>query len=68
MKVWVDGDPANALTLPAMENSSAEAVAAPNTAFAIRVYGNAITSDKSYVFKPYVGTTEGDEVKVTFAE
>ena len=68
MKVWVDGDPANALILPAMENSSAEAVAAPNTAFAIRVYGNAITSDKSYVFKPYVGTTEGDEVKVTFAE
>lgn len=68
MKVWVDGDPANALTLPAMENSSAEAVAAPNTAFAIKIYGNAITSDKSYVFKPYVGTTEGDEVKVTFAE
>ena len=68
MKVWVDGDPANALTLPAMENSSAEAVAAPNTAFAIRVYGNAITSDKSYVFKPYVGETEGDEIKVTFAE
>lgn len=68
MKVWVEGDPANVLTLPAMENSSAEAVAAPNTAFAIKIYGNAITSDKSYVFKPYVGTTEGDEVKVTFAE
>ncbi len=68
MKVWVDGDAEHFLTLPAMANETSEAAAAPNTAFAIRVYGNAITADNTYVFKPYVGETEGDEVKVTFAE
>ena len=51
-----------------MADETSEAVAAPNTAFAIKVYGAAITSDKSYVFKPYVGETEGDEIKVSFTE
>ena len=68
MKVWVDGDAEHFIMLPAMADETSEAVAAPNTAFAIKVYGNAITADNTYVFKPYVGETEGDEIKVTFAE
>ena len=32
------------------------------------VDGNAITADNTYVFKPYVGETEGDEIKVSFTE
>lgn len=66
MKLWVEDDPDHALTLAAMETNTTEAVAAPNTAFAIKVYGDAITADKAYIFKPYVGDTEGEEVKVTF--
>ena len=68
MKLWVDGDAEHFITLPAMADETSEAVAAPNTAFAIKVYGNAITADNTYVFKPYVGETEGDEIKVSFTE
>ena len=68
MKLWIDGDATHFIMLPAMADETSEAVAAPNTAFAIKVYGNAIIADNTYVFKPYVGETEGDEIKVSFTE
>ena len=68
MNLWIEGAPENKLQLAAMADASTAAVAAPNAAFAIKVFGDAITSANNYVFQPYVGSTLGSEVVLTFTE
>lgn len=69
MKLWAGDDTANTLTLPAWNpDTDAPAAAAPGTAFAIRVYGNAITTDQVYRFVPYVGGTEGSVITMSYSE
>lgn len=69
MKVWISGDSANKLVLPAINPETLQpAVAQAGAAYAIRVYGDAITAEQTYVFQPYVGETEGAEMTVTFNE
>lgn len=68
MNVWIEGAPENTLQLAAMADSSTAAVAAPNAVFAIKVFGDAITSANKYVFQPYVGSTVGAQTVLTFTE
>ena len=56
------------LQLAAMADASTAAVAAPNAVFAIKVFGDAITSANKYVFQPYVGSTVGAQTVLTFTE
>ncbi len=66
IKLWIKDQPDDKLTLPAMLNSSDKAAAAPGQAFAIRVYGAAITADKTYVAQPYVGSENGDQEEISY--
>ena len=66
IKLWIKDQAENTLTLPAMLNSSDKAAAAPGQAFAIRVYGAAITADKTYVAQPYVGSENGAEEEISY--
>ena len=68
MKIWIKGDAAHSLTLPVMIDAQTAAVALPNTAFSVKVFGPAITSDNTYVFKPYVGSSEGEEMEVSYKD
>lgn len=66
IKIWVKGQEENKLTLPARQPSGLLAEAAPGQAYAIKAYGDAITSDGEYMVQPYVGETEGTAEEVTF--
>ncbi|MDY4975397.1 MAG: hypothetical protein SO147_00625 [Clostridia bacterium] len=69
MKLWVKGEEDKVIPLPAMVNETTPAIAAPGQAFAIKVYGDAITADKEYVFQPYVGDENvGEQQTVSFTE
>lgn len=69
MRVWVSGDSEKAIVLPVINPVSGQPeTAQPEAAFAIKVYGEAITADKTYIFQPYVGENNGEEMAVTFAE
>ncbi|MDY4976556.1 MAG: discoidin domain-containing protein [Clostridia bacterium] len=69
MKIWRQADPAQALLLPACDAATQQpAKAAPGQAFVIKMYGEAISRDETYVVQPYVGDTFGEEVTMTFEE
>lgn len=63
INLWIQGDKANSIKLAAMSDSDTVAAAAPGQAYAIKVYGNAITADKTYEAQAYVGDAT-DTVKV----
>lgn len=69
IKIWRESDPAKALLLPAYNFETQQpAKAQPGQAFAIKMYGSAITSDETYVAQPYVGDMSGEEMTLTFEE
>lgn len=64
MKLWIKGDADNFVLLPVRDAETGEiSTATAGAAFAVRAFGEAITSDKTYVMVPYVGTVTGDELE-----
>ena len=69
MKIWRQADPAQALLLPVYDVATQQpAKATPGQAFAIKMYGEAISQEETYVVQPYVGDNFGEEVTMTFEE
>lgn len=66
INLWIKGE-ADKLTLPAMQDSTTKAVAAANQAFAIKVFGKAITADQTYLAQPYVGEVTGTEQEINIS-
>lgn len=66
MKLYVEGQADSALDLAVRNTDGSISNATPGAAFAIKAYGDAITSDKTYIMKPYVGTVTGNEIELTF--
>lgn len=66
IKIWVKGQEENKITLPVRQTTGFLADAVPGQAYAVKAYGDAITSDKEYVVQPYVGETDGAEDNVAF--
>ena len=69
IKIWRQSDPNSAISLPAYDSDTQQpAKAVPGKAFGIKMYGEAIQQDDTYVVQPYVGDTTGEEITMTFEE
>ena len=68
IKLWAVGAEDSVCTLPMLkkigEDSYEAMTATPNQAFAVRVYGDAITAEGTYGAKAYIGDSEGDSIKI----
>ncbi len=69
IKLWNAADPEKKVTLNARDIENGKiipAVSKPGTRFAIKVFGEAIKGENTYVAQPFVGSVSANEIEVTF--
>lgn len=67
IRIGKSGSNANPISLAAMDSKYGRpAKAVPGTAYAIKVYGDAISEDGKYTVNTYIGDAEGEETELSF--